>query len=103
MYLKDSVSSKLDRRDIEDLKHAINILVQQGAAEIYLFGSMSRGESDTYADWDIAVRGLPKENFLKALGLLLRHLDRETNLINLDEESPFSKYIMEEKELLRIA
>lgn len=101
--LKDSIISSLDRRDVEELERAIDILVQQGAAEIYLFGSMARGESGPYADWDIAVRGPLKERFFKALGLLLRHLERETDLINLDEGSPFSKYVTGKKELLRIA
>ena len=90
-------------KDKKELEQAVDILIQQGAAEVYLFGSMARGEIDRYADWDFAVRGLPKERYLKALGLLLRSLERETDLISLNEESPFSRHIAKKRELVRIA
>ncbi len=103
MELENSVISKLNSRDKKELEHAVAILVQQGAAEVYLFGSIARGEIDRFADWDFAVRGLPKECYLKALGLLLRYLERETDLINLDEDSPFSRHIKKKRELVRVA
>lgn len=54
------------------------------------------------SDIDLAVSGLPPENFFKALSAASRVLDRPIHLIDLDEVTPFTQYLIEEGELQRV-
>lgn len=87
----------------EDLKTAIKILQSAGCTEIYIFGSAARGEVRTDSDIDIAVKGCPKDMFFKLLGTLLVTLKHSVDLIDLDSGARFNDFLIEHKELMRVA
>jgi predicted nucleotidyltransferase len=74
-----------------------------GAREVFLFGSAARGNFREDSDIDLAVSGLPPEVFFLAMGKAGDILQRPLDLIDLDEDNPFTRYLKEEEELVRIA
>ncbi len=85
------------------MEKAIGILKEIGCSEVHLFGSLARGEARDDSDLDLAVRGCPKNKFFRALGLLLTELDCSVDLVDLDCDDPFARYLEEHQELLQIA
>ena len=85
------------------LERAIEILRGFGCSEIHLFGSVVHGELREASDIDLAVRGCPKSQFFRALGVLLTELDCAVDLVDLDCRDPFARYLEEERELLQVA
>lgn len=78
------------------------VLKSSGAKTVYLFGSAARGSMRDESDLDLAVSGLPPENFFKALSAVSTLVDRSIHLIDLDEVTPFTQYLIEEGELQRV-
>ena len=87
---------------MEKIKRAAEILKSFGATEVYLFGSVATGNYNEHSDIDMAVSGLPPENFFPAMGGAGDVLKRELDLIDLDESSPFTRYLKVEGELKRV-
>lgn len=73
-----------------------------GAREVYVFGSAGKGKLRPDSDVDIAVSGLPPEVFFRAMGKASRAVGRPVDLIDLDVENPFTRYLKEEGELRRV-
>lgn len=73
-----------------------------GAREVYLFGSASTRKLRPDSDVDMAVSGLPPEVFFDAMGKASRALSRPLDLIDLDEDNPFTRYLKEEGELRHV-
>jgi predicted nucleotidyltransferase len=89
---------------INDLiKKAAQALKAAGAREVYLFGSAAKGGVREDSDIDFAVSGLPPENYFKAMGQASDILQRPIDLVDLDEQNPFTAYLREEQELERVA
>ncbi len=86
----------------EQLAQAAEVLKSYGAREVYVFGSAATGTMDEYSDIDIAVSGIPDELFFRAMGQAGDCLNRQIDLIDLDEENPFTRYLKEENELVPI-
>lgn len=78
---------------------AARLLREQGAREVYLFGSAATGRLRDGSDIDLAVAGLPPERFLRAMGLAADVLDRPVTLVDLDEDTPFTRYLRAEGDL----
>ncbi|MEI6873623.1 MAG: nucleotidyltransferase domain-containing protein [Spirochaetota bacterium] len=93
----------LEEKDRHELDVALTLLKECGAREVYLFGSLARGEGDAYSDWDFAVRGLPKELFFSALAKLMKLMTRSVELVDLDEATPFAAHIAAKREFTRVA
>jgi predicted nucleotidyltransferase len=93
----------LDETDKKELAKAVELLQAFGAREIYLFGSMARGDMDRYSDWDFAVQGLPASEYFSAYAKLMQALSRPVDLVDLDEANPFSAYVRSKKEFTRVA
>ena len=74
-----------------------------GAKEVYLFGSAIRGTTRVDSDLDFAVKGLPAANFFRAMGDAGDIFGRSIDLVDLDEDTPLTRYLMEESELQRVA
>jgi len=74
-----------------------------GAREVYVFGSAASGTLREGSDVDLAVVGLPPEVFFRAMGQARDALGHELDLIDLDEDTPFTRYLREEGELQRVA
>lgn len=85
------------------LLEAAETLRAAGAGEVYLFGSAATGTLRESSDIDLAVAGLPPEKFLEALGRAADVLGRPVDLIDLDEDTPFTRYLRQEGELRRVA
>ncbi len=79
------------------------VLKAAGAKEVYIFGSAARGSMDESSDVDFAVAGLPPQYFFKALSTAGRLLPGPLDLVDLDEATPFTRYLKEEGELKRVA
>ena len=87
----------------DQINLAAAALKSAGASEVYLFGSAAHATMDNTSDIDLAVSGLPPENFFSAMGEAGELLPRSLDLVDLDENTPFTRYLKEENELVRIA
>ncbi len=87
------------RRSIE---RAAAVLRELGASEVYLFGSTARGTLRQGSDVDLAVSGLPPALFFRAMSKAADLLDRPLDLIDLEQDVPFTRYLKEEGELVRV-
>ena len=85
------------------VERAAAALRAAGARNVYVFGSAAKGEVREDSDIDLAVTGLPPERFLRAMGDAADLLDRPLDLVDLDEDNPFTRYLKEEGELERVA
>ncbi len=91
---QDELMSKVEK--------AVAALKAAGAREVYLFGSASKGRLRDNSDVDMAVSGLPAEVFFRAATKASRALRRPVDLIDLDEDNPFTRYLKKEGELQRV-
>lgn len=81
---------------------AASALKGLGAKEVYVFGSAVRGTLRENSDIDMAVSGLPPEVFFRAMGRASRALGRPVDLVDLDEDNPFTRYLKSKGELVRV-
>jgi predicted nucleotidyltransferase len=86
----------------KDVRRAVEILKGAGCTHIFLFGSLATGKIGDKSDIDLAIRGCPKGKFFQLLGRLLLELDYPVDLVNLDGQDAFSRYLEEEGELLQV-
>ncbi|MBN2092175.1 nucleotidyltransferase domain-containing protein [candidate division KSB1 bacterium] len=85
-----------------NLKRALEILKDGGCTEVFLFGSVSRGEMQARSDIDLAIRGCPTGEFFKLMGKLLYELDIPVDLVDMEHDQAFADYLTREGELIRI-
>ncbi len=78
------------------------LLKKAGARDVFIFGSATKGTLTETSDIDLAVSGLPSQLFFRTLGQIEDILRRPVDLIDLDEQTPFTKYLQEEGELQRV-
>lgn len=87
----------------EDIRKAISILKENGAKEVFIFGSIANGKFNENSDIDIAVKGISEENFYKVASILLFELENEFDLIDLDDkENRFSQMLLNVGGLLKV-
>ena len=87
----------------EDIKKAIKILKENGAKEVYIFGSIANGKFNENSDIDIAIRGLKESEFYKVASILMFELEHEFDLIDLDDKAnDFSQMISKVGGLLKV-
>lgn len=87
----------------EDIKKALKILKQNGATEIYIFGSIEKGNFNKNSDVDIAIRGVKQKNFYKVASILMFEIEKEIDLIDLDDENDkFARMLIDKNILVRI-
>jgi len=84
------------------IRDASAALKAAGAREVYMFGSAATGTMREGSDVDLAISGLPPEKFFMAMGAAGDILEHPFDLIDLDEDNPFTRYLKEEEELVRI-
>jgi predicted nucleotidyltransferase len=84
------------------LELACAALRERGAREIYLFGSGARGSLRDDSDVDLAVSGLPPRLFFQAMSDASDALGRPLDLVDLDEDTPFVKFLRDQGELRRV-
>jgi predicted nucleotidyltransferase len=86
----------------QGIQRAAAALKAAGAREVYLFGSVAKGRLREGSDIDLAVVGLPPRVFFRAMADAHEALGRQLDLIDLDEESDFVRYLREHGELVRV-
>lgn len=86
-----------------DLQVAIDLLKENGANEIYLFGSLIRFSEPEVRDIDIAVRGIAPSLFFRVYGQLMMKLDHDFDLVDLDSDGRFVRRLVESGSLERVA
>ncbi len=84
------------------VEQAAAALKEAGAREVYIFGSAATGPLREGSDIDLAVEGLPPERFWDAMSRAADVLRRPLDLIDLDEDTPFTRYLKEAGELVRV-
>lgn len=88
----------------DDIMKAVKILTDAGCREVYIFGSLVRGDYGECSDIDIATRGLPKSLFYKIGGKLMMNLRHKFDLVELDDdENNFSRFIEVNEVFIRVA
>jgi predicted nucleotidyltransferase len=84
------------------VRRAADVLLEEGAREVYVFGSHARGEARVDSDVDLAVSGLPPERFFRALSRASDAAGRPIDLIDLDEPTPMTRHLRHSAELRRV-
>jgi predicted nucleotidyltransferase len=87
----------------EDLERAVEYLKSVGCSEIFVFGSTARGDFEDDSDLDIAVRGIPADQFFSIYGELMMRLSRPVDLVDLDLQKRFGKQLLAGSDLRRVA
>ena len=85
------------------IEEAANILKAAGAESVYLFGSIAEGTFRPDSDIDLAITGLPPAKFFQAMGQTMAVLPRSFDLVDLDVDTPFTRYLKEKGKLYRVA
>lgn len=80
-----------------------DLLKRRGASQVYLFGSAAAGNATEASDLDFAVVGLPPERFYKALGEAMCLVNRNIDLIDLEREGHFGRFLRDHGRLRRVA
>jgi len=73
-----------------------------GAREVYVFGSAAKGTGDDASDLDLAVSGLPPAIFYRMGARVSDLIGRSVDLVDLDINTPFTRYLRTENELVRV-
>ena len=84
------------------IKRAAAELKSAGAREIYVFGSAARRTGNADSDLDLAVSGLPPSAFYRMGARVSDLIGRSVDLIDLDINTPFTRYLRAENELVRV-
>ncbi len=92
----------MDEQLRRSIQEAAAVLRELGAREVYVFGSAARGTLRARSDIDLAVSGLPPSLFFRAMSKAADVLNRPLDLIDLDQDVPFTRYLKEEGELVRV-
>jgi len=86
-----------------DINRAVEILKNAGCKKIYIFGSLVKNAVSADSDIDIAVSGIPSNNYFHIWGKLATALDHPVDLINLERDDRFCRHLVECGELVRVA
>ena len=84
------------------LQCAADELKRAGAREVYVFGSVAHGTTDAGSDLDLAVSGLPPAVFYRMGARISDLMGHAVDLIDLDVNTPFTRYLRTENELVRV-
>lgn len=101
--VESALPLRLSSEQVNDIQHAVDILLQGGCREIYLFGSYVKGNWTEDSDLDLAIRGCAKGRYFDLLGKLILEIDRPIDLVDLDSSDPFVLQLEATGELYRLA
>jgi predicted nucleotidyltransferase len=88
--------------NIVDKTIVVDLAAKYAAKGIFLFGSAAERD-EGYRDIDLAVEGVRPQDFFRLYGELFGRLSRPVDLIDLDEPSPFTRFLRERGRLVRVA
>jgi predicted nucleotidyltransferase len=104
--VKNTLSETIEIKPVElqqAIEQATNILKSAGAEAVYLFGSVVEGTFRHDSDIDFAVAGLPPAKFFQVMGQTMAVFPRSFDLVDLDVDTPFTRYLKEKGKLYRVA
>lgn len=84
------------------IERAAAELKAAGAREIYVFGSAAKGTAGRASDLDLAVSGLPPSLFYRMGARVSDLIGNTVDLVDLDKNTPFTRYLRTENELVRV-
>ncbi len=84
------------------IQEAANVFKAAGATDVYLFGSAAKGTMRNDSDIDFAVSGLRPEYFFKTMSQAEDILQRRLDVVDLDESTPFTRYLKQKGGLHRV-
>ena len=84
----------------QDVARAVEIVKDAGCTDVYLFGSLKDGAAHSGSDIDLAVRGCPPGRYFTLWGTLLLALKHPIDLINLDLQKDFARFLEEHEEMI---
>ena len=85
------------------LNQAKDVFLSHGAKEVYLFGSRKAGGGTVHSDVDFAVVGLPISKFFQAMGEVMETVGLPVDLVDLDQDTSFTRYLRNHGDLVRLA
>jgi predicted nucleotidyltransferase len=84
------------------IQRAAAELKTAGAREVYVFGSAAHGKGDHISDLDLAVSGLSPSIFYQTGARVSDLIGRSVDLVDLDSDTPFTRHLRTENELVRV-
>jgi len=84
------------------LQEAVNLLRSFGASQVFIFGSAVRDELRTDSDIDMAVSGLPPRVYFSAISKASDLLGRPVDLVDLDDDTPLVRHLLDSGDLVRV-
>ena len=93
------MNEKLDKEILE----AARVLISYGAQEVYLLGSLAKGEVTEDSDVDLAVKGLPDGVFFSAVAQASRILSVPLDVMTYDGNAALVKLLTMRGEMRRVA
>lgn len=94
----------MPEQDMEQLiEKAAEVFKSAGATAVYLFGSTAKGALRPDSDVDLAVSGLRPELFFQTMGRAEDVLQRRLDVVDLDVDTPFTRYLKRKGVLQRVA
>lgn len=82
--------ARLSPEDREAVEFAARYLRAEGAARVWLFGSLAKGRKPgVHSDFDFAVEGLPGDKLFGCVGHLLQKLPRPVDIVEMECASDF--------------
>ena len=88
--------------DKDAMEATVRLLREMGASQVYLYGSAARGELRPDSDIDMAVSGLPARLYFSAISKASDILGRDLDLLDLDDETPWTRRLRASGELIRV-
>lgn len=88
-----NITKEIPKSYRDDINRAIKILKEAGCTKVYLLGSIVEGNMGEASDIDLAIRGCSPNGFFHLLGKLMLELKHPVDLINLDRDDDFSRYL----------
>jgi predicted nucleotidyltransferase len=85
------------------IQAAANLLQRMGAAQVFVFGSATKGGLRPDSDVDMAVRGLPPAVYFSAISKASDLLGWPVDLVDLDDQTPRVQHLLRSGELVRVA
>jgi len=73
-----------------------------GASQVFVFGSLVRGELRPDSDIDMAVSGLPAKLYFSAVSRVSDLVGRPVDLLDLDDNTPLVRHLLGSGDLVRV-
>jgi predicted nucleotidyltransferase len=99
-HLRMPIPTTINEKDA--LLAAADLLRSMGASQVFVFGSLVRGELHPDSDIDLAVSGLPAKVYFSAVSRASDILGRPVDLLDLDDDTPLVRHLLGSGELIRV-